>query len=416
VKVCLVHNAYGALSGEEVVVDATAAVLREHGHVVVTFFRSSAEIPRMRLGKARALFSGIYSFASRRRMRELLRRERPDVVHVHNVFPLISPSVLPVCRQAGAAVVMTTHNYRLACPTGLHVSGGSVCQRCRTGGELWCAARNCAGSLPKSVGYAVRNYVARKRRFFLDNVDVFATLTAFQRDRLIADGVAPERIAVVPNMAGADGAAAGEPRRGDYVAFVGRLSPEKGVDCLLAAARKSGHIPFRLAGGYQAMPDLPARTPANVELAGHLDRPALADFYASARMIVLPSVWYEGFPMTIVEAMLHGKAVVCSRIGGLGEIVDHGRTGLVFAPGDADELAAKIRLLWADEALCRRMGQGGREKAAREYSVERYYERLMAAYERAIELAGRRAAGACPTRAAARPHAALGIVAEEARG
>jgi glycosyltransferase involved in cell wall biosynthesis len=414
-KVCMVHNAYGAPSGEEVVVASTVAVLREHGHSVVPFFRFSEEIPRMRLGEARAFFSGIYSFAARSQMRRLLETHRPDVVHVHNVFPLISPSVLPACRRAGVPVVMTMHNYRLACPLGLHMSGGGVCQRCGDGGELWCVVRNCTGSVPKSVGYAVRNYVARKRRFFLDNVDVFATLTAFHRDRLIADGVAPDRIAVVPNMSAPAGAAP-QPPRGDYVGFVGRLSPEKGIDCLLAAAGKCSDMPFRLAGGYQAIPGLPARAPANVTLDGRLDRRQLAEFYDSARMIVLPSVWFEGFPMTIVEAMLHGKAVVCSRTGGLPEIVDHGRTGLLFTPGDADDLAAALRRLWRDEDLCRRMGEAGRRKAAREYSPERYYQRLMGAYRRAIDIAAERAERGSSIRVPARRPAPVTVGAEETGG
>lgn len=384
--------------------EATARLLRERGHEVVEFVRSSAEIEHMRLGKARAFFSGVYSWLARRRMRNVLGETRPDIVHVHNVYPLISPSVLVECRRAGMPVVMTVHNYRLVCPNGLHLSRGEVCERCLGGREYWCVLRNCEGSLPKSIGYALRNWVARKRRAFLDNVTMYAALTEFQRQRLIAEGFPAERIAVIPNMAGGDGHAAGG-AAGDYVAYAGRISPEKGVTHLLSAARRLSDIAFKAAGGYDRMPHLPGEAPANFEFLGHLGTERLNGFYSQARMLVLPSTWFEGFPMTIAEATVRGKPVVCSRIGGLPEIVDDGATGLLFEPGNAADLAEKIRYLWDRRDLCRRMGEAGREKALREYSPEKYYERLMAVYQRAIALGPGGAARACRLAMSAAAHA-----------
>jgi len=384
-RICLVHNRYGSFSGEEAVVEATAHLLSEKGHEVVEFVRSSAEIGQMRLGKARAFFSGIYSWSAKRRMRHLLNKHRPDVVHVHNLYPLVSPSVLGKCRRAGVPVVMTVHNYRLICPNGLHMTAGQVCEKCRGGCEYWCVLRNCEGSLPKSIGYALRGWVARKRRMFLDNVTMYAALTEFQRQRLIAEGFPAERIAVIPNMVGGDGYAA-EAAGGDYVAYVGRMSPEKGVTHLLSAAKRLPDIAFKAAGGYDRMPHLPGEAPANFEFLGQLGTELLNGFYSQARMLVLPSTCFEGFPMTIAEAMVRGKPVVCSRIGGLPEIVDDGVTGLLFEPGKAADLAEKIRFLWDRPDVCRKMGQTGRKKALREYSPEKYYERLMAVYEKAIAL------------------------------
>ena len=365
--------------------EATARLLRERGHEVVEYVRSSAEIEHMRLGKARAFFSGVYSWLARRRMRNVLGETRPDIVHVHNVYPLISPSVLVECRRAGMPVVMTVHNYRLVCPNGLHLSRGEVCERCLGGREYWCVLRNCEGSLPKSIGYALRNWVARKRRAFLDNVTMYAALTEFQRQRLIAEGFPAERIAVVPNMVACDGCAEGT-ATGDYVAYVGRISPEKGVTHLLSAARRLTDIAFKAAGSYDRMPHLPGEAPANCEFLGQLGTERLNGFYSQARMLVLPSTWFEGFPMTIAEAMVRGKPVVCSRIGGLPEIVDDAVTGLLCEPGNADNLAEKIRYLWDRPDLCRKMGQAGGEKAIREYSPEKYCERLMAVYEKALAL------------------------------
>jgi len=388
-KILMVHNEYGRLSGEEIVVNGVRRLLGEHGHKVISFIRSSAEIETMRWGKARAFFSGIYSRSSRLMMRRLLAKDRPDVVHIHNLFSLISPSILPECRRASVPVVMTVHNYRLVCPNGLHIVRGQVCEKCCGGREWWCVLRNCEGSFPKSFGYALRNYVARKRRFFVDNVTTFAVLTEFQRQRLISEGFPAERIAVIPNMAGKDGPLADEMlgNPGHFVGYVGRISQEKGIRTLLAVARKCPKIPFRAAGGHNGKQQMHMQAPANFQSMGYLDPQSTAEFYDSARIIVLCSVCFEGFPMAIVEAMIHGKPVICSRIGGLPEIVEDGKTGLLFEPGNAVELAKKIRYLWDRPQLCRKMGQVAREKALRENSATKHYERLMAVYRRATELA-----------------------------
>lgn len=384
-RILTVHNEYGAPSGEEAVIARIRRLLESRGHTVVAFIRTSRDIPRMRLGKVRAFFSGIYSVASRRAMERVLRGVRPDVVHVHNVFPLISPSVLGACREAGVPVVMTVHNYRLICPTGLFMVGGRVCTRCAGAREHWCVLRNCERSLAKSLGYALRNVVARKARLFLDNVAVYAALTEFQRRVLVAEGFPAERIEVVPNMAAPEGIEP-TPGEGAYVGYAGRMSPEKGIAVLLAAARQLDGVPLRLAGDASRMPGLADEVPQNVSLAGFLGAAQLRRFYRGCKMVVLASTCFEGFPAMVAEAMLHGKPVVCPRIGGLSEIVDDGRTGLLFEPGDGADLAATVRHLWDRPDLCRRMGRAGRRKAEQEYSPSRYYVRLMGVYRKALAL------------------------------
>lgn len=381
----MVHNEYGKFSGEEAVVNSLLQLLSEHGHDVSLFDRSSTEIEKMPFGELQAFFSGIYNISSKRSMRRELENHRPDIVHVHNVFPLISPSVLRECRMAGVPVVMTVHNYRLVCPSGLHVVRGQVCEKCRGGREFWCVLRNCEGDIFKSIGYAARTFMARKRRYFFDNVSMYAALTEFQRQRLIAEGFPAERIDVVPNMVEANGF--GPPDvTGQFVGYVGRVSPEKGVDTLIAAGRNCSNIDFKIAGDYHRMPYIVGMAPENFEFLGHLDSDAIIKFYTCAKIFVLCSKWYEGFPMVLVEAMLHAKPIICSRIGGLPEIVEEGRTGLLFEPGNAAELAEKIRYLWERPDLCVKMGKAGREKALREYSPEKYYERLMAVYDKAVKL------------------------------
>lgn len=384
-KICLIHNAYGKVSGEEIVVAGIERLLREHGHDVSLLSRSSAELDGSRFGKAKAFFTGVYNFSSKLSLRRLLRRQRPDIVHVHNLFPLISPSVLGECRRAGIPVVMTVHNYRLVCPNGLHMVHGRICEECVGGREYRCAANRCEGSFFKSAGYALRNFVARKMRFFHNNVTMYAALTDFQRRRLIAAGFAADRITVLPNMV------AGEPpadssERGEHVGYVGRISPEKGIPVLLEAARQHPEVRFRAAGAYDRMTHLLDQASSNFGFSGHLGPAELADFYRDSKIVVLPSTCFEGFPTVLVEAMLHGKPVICSRIGGLSEIVEDGVTGLLFEPGNAQDLSAKIAQLWEHPELARQMGRAGRAKALREYGVDRYYERLLSIYRKAIEL------------------------------
>lgn len=382
--VCLVHNAYGRLSGEEVVVDSVRELLIAHGHRVTEYRRSSAELNGHAIGKAKAFFSGIYNPLAGIALRQKLDICRPDVVHVHNLYPLISPSVLVECRRAGLPVVMTVHNYRLICPNGLHMVHDEVCDECADGHEYRCVSKRCEGSFFKSLGYALRNAIARKLHLFRDNVTIYAALTEFQRRRLVAAGYPAERIAVVPNMV--NGIAAPAQELGDWVGYVGRVSPEKDIPTLMGVAANEADVPFKAAGAYERMPQLLDEAPRNFEFLGHLHQEELRRFYRNSRIIVLCSTWYEGFPTILAQAMLHGKPIVCSRIGGLPEIVDDGVTGLLFEPGNAEDLASKIRYLWDRPDLCRQMGQAGREKALREYSPEKYYERLMAAYRTAIEL------------------------------
>lgn len=384
-KILLVHNAYGRFSGEEAVVEGICSLLRSHGHDVIPFFRSSQEIANMPFGKVRAFFSGVYSFSSMKAMRKLLLGKRPDVVHIHNVFPLISPSILGECRKAGVPVVMTLHNYRLACPRGLHMIDGKICEKCRGGKEYWCVLRNCEDNLCKSFGYALRGYLGRRLRSFSDNVAVYTTMTEFHKERLISEGVPPERICVLTNMVSVNGQA-NSCATGEYIAFAGRVSREKGLDVLLAAAQKCRHVPFRIAGNHERMAQIVQAVPSNCSFLGHLTGSELQQFYKAARIVVVPSLCFETFGLTVAEAMAWGKPTICSAIGALTEIVDDGITGLLFEPGNVDDLADKIQYLWARPDACMQMGKAGRQKALREYSPEKYYERLMAVYRKAIEL------------------------------
>lgn len=369
-KVLIVHNDYGKYSGEEAVVDKMAAMLPTIGYEVAQLRMTTADARESLMGKIRGFVSGIYCPGGVKAMCEAIRRESPDVVNVHNLYPFISPAALRECRKAGIPVVMTVHNFRIMCPTGLFMRDNSPCEVCLERGDEWaCVKYNCEHSRLKSIGYAVRNAVARTGRYYRDCVDMFACITDFQRRKLIQAGFPPEKIVVIPNSM--DVPPLTDCEAGNYVAYSGRISREKGVDMIIEAARRHPDIPFKLAGAVRDT-DLVADLPSNVELAGYLSGEKLRDFYANARFFVMASRWYEGFPMTILEAARFAKPMVAPDHGGFTEIIGRGddAIGMLVSPGNSDSLSDAIYELWRSSSKTQQLGRKAYDKLKHTYSID----------------------------------------------
>lgn len=369
-------------SGEYHVVTASQELLRRKGADATLVMRSSVGLDRRLRRKVRAFVRGTYSRAAYSETLTLLERHEPDVVHVHNLYPLLSPSVLVACREAGVRTVMTVHNYRHTCPTSHHYRRGAVCEKCVGGHEWQCIARNCRDNLPESFAYGLRALVARKLRLFHDNIDVLIVGTRFAAQRLATAGFDPDRIVVIPSLGVP--VAAQPQSTGRYVAYAGRMTREKGVATLLEAARRLPEVDFRLAGDGPMYDKLVSKSPPNVRLLGFLDHATMVTFYSGAVCLAVPSEWFEMRPLVICEAMAHGVPVVASRIGGLGELVLDGVTGLLFEPGDADELSDRIRALVNDNDLRSKLGDAAREAVLREHDEDRCFDHLIAAYQKAM--------------------------------
>lgn len=383
-KVLQLYNQYRSeIGGEENVVQSTAAMIEKAGGRARLYQRSSRGLDESLSGRLRAFASGIYSIASRREVEKILRDDRPDIVHAHNLYPLLSPSVLVACRNAGVPVVLSLHNYLLTCPTAHHLCDGNVCERCTAGRSLPCVLNDCRGNRFESIAYALRNTIAHRRRYFLDNVDRYIALSDFARRKLIAAGFPRNRVALLPNWV-ATGHPVVDAGAGEYVAFSGRLRGEKGVDILLDAAARHPDIPIRIAGDGPLKTELVEQAPRNVTFVGRLDADALAAHYRGARMLVVPSRWYEMSPLAVMEAMSHGLPVVASRIGALPELVEDGVTGVLFESGNASDLASTLAALWRGPDRCRELGGNGRHKVENEYCEGVYRERLFAIYREAM--------------------------------
>jgi len=369
-KVLLVHNDYGRYSGEEAVVDKMAAMLGAMGHEVAQLRMTTAGARESLVGKMRGFACGVYCPSGVRAMRRALERERPDVVNVHNLFPFISPAALRECKRAGVPVVMTIHNFRLMCPTGLFMRDGKPCERCLERGNEWgCVRFNCEHSWLKSVGYAARSAVARLRRHYVDCVDCFACITDFQRRKLIEAGFPEEKLTVIPNSV--DVNEVHEVSIGDYIGYCGRVSYEKGGDIFVEIARRNPNIKFKIAGVVRDSA-LVGSVPDNLEMLGYVSGDALCEFYSNSRFIVMPSRCYEGFPMTILEAAQFGKPVVAPDHGGFTEIIGRGdeAIGRLFTPGDVDALEHGIVEMWGNRGSVAALGQKARTKLETQYSTE----------------------------------------------
>lgn len=381
-KVLQVHNFLRFGGGEDAMFDNTVVLLRQKGEEVITFTKDSKQIAPGMGGKLHAFASGIYSRTSAREIVRLIERVHPDVAHFHNVYPLISGSAIAACRHAGVPVVLSVHSYRLICPIGTLLCHGNVCERCVSGREYWCVINNCRSDLFESTAYALRTAAARILRLFLDNVTLYITPSDFMRRKLVESGWPSDRIMVVPNMVAVPNTQV-DPAAGQYVAYAGRISPEKGVQVLLEATRRTG-IPLRLAGDPSAMPEIVQNAPPTCIFVGRLSRQQLTRLYQGAAFLVVPSLFYEPFGLVATEAMSLGLPVLATRTGGLPEVVEDGVTGLLVPPGNVEELTEKMALLWNDVELCRHMGRAARNRVAQEFSEEVHYPHLLQAYQRAI--------------------------------
>jgi glycosyltransferase involved in cell wall biosynthesis len=386
--------------GADFVAVATGRVLESRGHTVRFLSADSRKLEQV-TGRVRAFANGVYSFAALRDARRMLAEFQPDLAHVHEVFPSFSPWVLKTLSEAGVPVVMTCHDFRLTCPVATHLRRGKPCTKCARGSTLWCALHNCRNNACESIAYAARSYVARRFELFERYISRFITPSEFLKRRMVEAGWPEERFEVVPNPVDFPSEGA-PPIDGEYIAFVGRVAPEKGLGILMEAARATG-FPVQIAGDASVADSLKRHAPPNVRFIGPLDRPALRSFYRNARLVVVPSIFEESFGLVAAEAMSHGVPVIAARTGALPELIDDGETGLLFSPGNVAELAAQLRELWEAPDRRRQMGTAGRFKAWMFYSDRIYYARLMKAY-------GRAAAAArvdVSRRAAARPRAAL---------
>jgi len=389
-KILLIHNTYQQPGGEDVVFEQERRLLQQHGHEIVTYQRSNHEIEQLSMFERIALVTRIIAADdSKQQVWKILEMFQPDLVHAHNTFMMISPSVYEACGEAHVPVLQTLQNYRLLCPAALLFRDGHVCEECSEHGLTRSVWHGCyRDSRPTTAAVALMLKTHRERRTWTDAVTGYVVATEFARQKFIHGGLPAEKIFVKPNFVDPDPGERSQP--GDYALFVGRLSPEKGVSTLLAAWSRLGpSIPLVIAGDGPLRPRLEAEVAKNnlrqVSFRGRLNPSETRAAMKQARFLVLPSLWYEGFPMVMAESLACGTPVLGSRLGAIEEIITDGRTGLHFTPGDPTDLGEKVEWAWNHPSELTAMGREARLDYESRYTSEMNYSLLMAIYQQVIK-------------------------------
>ena len=385
-RILIVHNRYQQVGGEDTVVEAEHRLLESHGNEVELFMVDNRDLVGGVVGQVCTALSTAYSKSSKESVKERIRDFKPDIVHVHNFFPQLSPSIYDACIGEKVPVVQTLHNYRLICPGALLTRNGQICEKCITGSPYQAALHKCyknshLGSL------VVADMVAKHRKSgtWNNKVDRFIALTEFAKSKFLQAGFSEEKICVKPNFIE-------DPlinvqskdlhlRRSEspFALFVGRLSVEKGVSTLIKGWSKlEQHHTLKLAGNGPLVAALPKQK--NFDALGFLSSAEISELMCQALFLVLPSEWYEGFPMVIVEAFAHGLPILASRIGSLEEIIDDGETGAFYEVGNDEDLSKKARWLLEHPKECHKMGINARNQYMKKFTSDVNYTQLFNIY------------------------------------
>jgi len=382
-KVLLVHNCYRQAGGEDQVVSAEADLLRSHGCEVQLYHAYNANIrnPLIVLGQV------VWNHQTFRELRALIQQYQPDIVHVHNTFPVISPAALYAAAEERVPVVHTLHNYRLLCPAATFYRDGHVCEECVHSQSLLPAVLHACyrQSRLTTTAAAITLAAHRVANSWQRHVAAYIAPTEFVRQKFIESGFDPSKLHLKPNFIGIDpGIGSGN---GGYALFVGRLTEEKGVATLLRAWKQLGDG-FQLEiigdGPLSAEVKTARLTMPNLRWHGWLPKGQVIARMQRAAVLIMPSQWYEGLPITLLEAFATGLPALVSRIGGLASLVEAGKTGLQFESGNASELARGVRFLFSNPELLHQMRRAAREEYEKKYTAEANYAMLSAIYCKAL--------------------------------
>ncbi|MBI3897920.1 MAG: glycosyltransferase [Gammaproteobacteria bacterium] len=378
-RVVIAHCRYQQRGGEDAVVDAETQLLQQHGHQVRRLLRDNYEIEGA--NRAAVALQTLWSERTRREAQQLLQDFRPHVIHVHNTFPLLSPALYWAAARAGVPVVQTLHNFRLLCAQAMLLKQGKVCEKC-IGHLPWrgvlgkCYRDSTLQSAVMVSGLALHRVLGTYQK----KVTRYIALNEFCRGKFIDGGLPPERIVVKPNFVDIP-AQESQMRKGGL--FVGRLSSEKGTDILLAALSRlpDAHVDVIGTGPEQAK--LEGR--AGVRLLGWQEPNAVYARMRRAAYLVMPSLWYENFPRTLVEAFACGLPVIASRLGSMAELIDDRRTGLLFEAGSATDLARCIAWAEAHPEQLRQWGENARFEYKTKFTPEQNYRELTQIYQEVMD-------------------------------
>ena len=334
--------------------------------------------------KARKAAHAVYSVEARRRLRGMIRQFRPDVAHVRNIYHHLSPSILWELRAQNVPVVYHINDFKLLCPNYNLVSRGQACEACK-GGAFWhVLQQKCYSGTAARLTLTAEAYTHRLLGTYRKCVDLFLAPSQFVRNKFVEHGWDDAKFEVLPHFQQAHELT--QPPENGSVLYFGRLSPEKGVDDLLRAMQKVPQMKLIVAGDGPQRSELQELAAAlgtsNVEFVGQVNVAQRDALISQSLFTVLPSRAYETLGKTILESYALGRAVVASDWGSRREFVHDGSTGLLYRPGDCDQLAAVIRLLGSRPELAEKMGRAGWNLVQQSYQPEQHYQKMLGLYGR----------------------------------
>ena len=348
-NILIVHNYYQVPGGEDTVVANEKKMLEKHGHKVVLYSRNNVELKQM--SKSQKIWlpiTTVFNPRTYREIKKLIRQENIEIVHVHNTLNLISPAVYYAARSMKVPVIQTIHNFRLLCPGATFYRDGHICEDCVEHG-LKCAVKHSCYRKSKIQTLACVLSTMFHRMTGIYGKINYICLTEFNKKKLLElKQIKPERVFVKPNFVESNNQCILEKKRENQFVFAGRLDKLKGIDLLFEAWRVMGENAAKLVvcgtGPMENWCRMFIREhPVNIEMRGYLPNDKTLEIIKKSKALVLPTQWYEGFPMSIVEAFSVGTPVICSNIGNVGSIVEEGVTGYKFGYKAVDELVNAIR-------------------------------------------------------------------------
>jgi glycosyltransferase involved in cell wall biosynthesis len=380
-RVLLVHGAYQQFGGEDSVVRAETELLKNHGDEVCLYTRHNDEIKNFSLTQKALFFpQSVYSMQTSGELKDVVRKFKPDVAFVHNPYPLISPAAYHALHSAGVPTVQVLHNFRPFCPNGFYYTQGKVCEACKGGNYLNAIRNRCYKDSYALSGLYALTLGLNRMGGMIDKISGFICLTEFFRTKMREAGVPDSKLFVRPNFVYAP-KLNGEAVGAGYALFMGRLSPEKGCWTLIHAFEQLPQMKLKVLGSgpqEQELRDYVSKNGIrNIEFLGFKSGDEKWKILRNAMCLILPSEWYENFPVTALEAFMAAKPVIASRMGGLPYIVEEGKAGLLFEAGKPADLAQKVQYLAEHPEEATRMGECARKLSETKYGPEQGYQNLM---------------------------------------
>lgn len=408
-KILLVNNYYYYRGGDCTYLFSLKKLLEENGHEIcifamhhpqnldskyskyfVSYINYDDEIKNINIASGlKVLNRAIYSTEAKEKIERLIEIEKPDIAHIQNVHHHITPSIFSVFKKHNIPIIWTLHDYTMICPNTSFLSHGKICEKCKKNRYYWASFERCKkDSFSASTMAGLESSVHRMMRL-QELVDCFIAPSKFLKEKLLEYGFHENKVKRVDLFTDVD-LTKETGKAGDYYMFIGRIAEEKGLKTLIDVAVTMDSCKLKIVGSgplFEELTEYVSSIDKNdlIEFMGYKDREEIIGLYNNCKFVVVPSEWYEPSGLIVFEAFALGKPVIGSRIGGIPELVKDTERGLIFEPGDKEDMAAAIRYLLNNPDLCKEMGQNARRFVDEEMSPEKHYERLMDIYDQELQ-------------------------------